>query len=87
MPLNLQRKVGLGFALALLVLLAIGAAAYRGVLQIQRATTAERHSSAVLQGQAFTGCWRVMGNAAHLLYEDGDEGLIPLSDLKPELRA
>lgn len=46
-----------------------------------------RAASAVLQGQAFTGCWRVLGNAAYLLYEDGDQGLIPLSDLKPDLRA
>ena len=44
-------------------------------------------ASAVLEGQSFAGCWRVMGNAAHLLYEDGDEGLIPLSDLKPALGA
>ncbi len=46
-----------------------------------------RAASAVLEGHAFTGCWRVMGNAAHLLYEDGDEGLIPLSQLKPALSA
>lgn len=46
-----------------------------------------RAASAVLHGEAFSGCWRVMGNAAHLLYEDGDQGLIPLADLKPELRA
>ena len=46
-----------------------------------------RAAAAVLKGQAFTGCWRVIGNTAHLLYEDGDEGLIPLSDLKPDLRA
>lgn len=44
-------------------------------------------ASAVLEGRNFSGCWRVMGNAVHLLYEDGDEGLIPLADLKPELRA
>lgn len=45
-----------------------------------------RAASAVLEGRSFAGCWRVMGNAAHLVYEDGDEGLIPLSDLKPALR-
>ena len=52
MPLSLQRKVGLGFTLALLVLLAIGVAAYRGVRQMQTATAAERHSSAVLAAMA-----------------------------------
>ena len=35
MPLSLQRKVGLGFTLALVVLLAIGGVAYRGVRQMQ----------------------------------------------------
>ena len=44
-------------------------------------------ASAVLQGRNFSGCWRVMGDTAHLLYEDGDQGLIPLDDLKPDLRA
>lgn len=42
-------------------------------------------ASVVLQGETFSACWRVQGNAAHLLYEDGDQGLIPLADLKPEL--
>jgi hypothetical protein len=46
-----------------------------------------RAASAVLEGQSFVGCWRVMGEAAHLLYEDGDQGLIPLSVLKPDLSA
>jgi hypothetical protein len=44
-------------------------------------------ASAVVQGQKFQACWRVMGNAAHLLYEDGDQGLIPMTDLKPEMTA
>jgi hypothetical protein len=44
-------------------------------------------ASAQLQGQSFSGCWRMLGNAVHVLYEDGDQGLIPLTDLKPELRA
>ena len=41
-----------------------------------------RDASAVVQGQTFKACWVVHGNAAHLLYEDGDQGLIPLSDFK-----
>ena len=44
-------------------------------------------ASAVLGGHPFAACWRVQGGAAHVLYEDGDQGLIPLSVLKPELNA
>lgn len=46
-----------------------------------------RAASAVFQGQRFQACWRMMGNAAYLVYEDGDQGVIPASELKPELRA
>jgi hypothetical protein len=44
-------------------------------------------ASAVFQGQTFTACWRVMGNVAHLVYEDGDQGIIPVQELKPDLTA
>jgi hypothetical protein len=44
-------------------------------------------ASAVFQGQRFQACWRMMGNAAYLIYEDGDQGVIPASELKPELTA
>lgn len=44
-------------------------------------------ASAVVEGQNFVACWRVVGNSAHLLYEDGDQGIIPLAELKPELSA
>ena len=46
-----------------------------------------KSATAVVDGQTFNACWRPVGNAAHLMYEDGDQGLIPLSDLKPELTA
>ena len=46
-----------------------------------------KSASAVLDGQTFQACWRPMGSAAHLMYEDGDQGLIPLQDLKPDLTA
>lgn len=46
-----------------------------------------KSASAVVSGTTFNACWRVVGNAAHLLYEDGDQGVIPLSELKPELTA
>lgn len=42
---------------------------------------------AVVEGRIFAACWRKAGNVAHLLYEDGDQGIVPLSDLKPELTA
>ena len=46
-----------------------------------------RSASAVFQGQRFQACWRMMGNAAYLIYEDGDQGIIPAGELKPELSA
>ncbi len=44
-------------------------------------------ASAVVEGHTFAGCWRKAGNVAHLLYEDGDQGVVPLSTLKPEMTA
>lgn len=46
-----------------------------------------RAAMATVEGRTFAGCWRKAGNAAHVLYEDGDQGLVPLADLKPELTA
>jgi len=40
-----------------------------------------------VQGRTFAACWRMTPNGAHVMYEDGDQGLVPLSDLKPELTA
>ena len=42
-------------------------------------------ATAVFQGQTFQACWRAMGTVAFLVYEDGDQGVIPLQELKPEL--
>jgi hypothetical protein len=52
-------------------------------------STAEEYkaASAVFQGQKFNACWRAVGNVAHLVYEDGDQGIIPMQELKPELAA
>ncbi len=44
-------------------------------------------ATAVVQGRTFDACWRMTSQGAHLLYEDGDQGLVPTSDLKPELTA
>jgi hypothetical protein len=41
-----------------------------------------KDASAVVDGQNFRACWIVDGDSAHLLYEDGDQGLIPLTDFK-----
>lgn len=40
-------------------------------------------ADATVSGQQYSACWRVMGTAAHLVYEDGDQGLVPLADAKP----
>jgi hypothetical protein len=44
-------------------------------------------ASAVVEGKNFVACWRAAGNAAFLVYEDGDQGVIPMDELKPELSA
>ncbi|MES2974928.1 MAG: hypothetical protein V4757_15040 [Pseudomonadota bacterium] len=41
-----------------------------------------RAAAAMLQGKSFTACWRAIPSAAHLVYEDGDQGIIPVSTLK-----
>ena len=41
-----------------------------------------RDASATVQGETYKACWISNGEAAHLLYEDGDQGVIPLSDFK-----
>jgi hypothetical protein len=46
-----------------------------------------RDATAVVQGKTFKACWSVEGQAAHLLYEDGDQGLIPLRDFKIPISA
>ncbi len=46
-----------------------------------------QEASATVQGRTFAACWRMTPNGAHLLYEDGDQGMVPTSDLKPELTA
>jgi hypothetical protein len=39
-------------------------------------------ANVVLHGEKFTACWRITPTAAHLVYEDGDQGLVPLSLLE-----
>jgi hypothetical protein len=44
-------------------------------------------ATATVQGRTFAACWAMTPRGAHLMYEDGDQGLVPVSDLKPELTA
>ena len=41
-----------------------------------------KDAKAMVSGQQFQACWVIEGDAAHLVYEDGDQGLIPLADFK-----
>jgi hypothetical protein len=43
-----------------------------------------RAATAVVDGRSYSACWHPLGNAAYLLYEDGDQGLIPFAALTPE---
>lgn len=45
-----------------------------------------RAASAELQGRNYVACWRPTAVGAHLIYEDGDQGLVPLSNLRTLLR-
>ena len=40
-----------------------------------------RAATAVLEGKTYSACWRITPTAAHLIYEDGDQGLVPFSIL------
>jgi len=46
-----------------------------------------RAAQATVDGRTYAACWRMTPSAAHLVYEDGDQGLVPLSALKPQLSA
>lgn len=41
-----------------------------------------RDAVATISGQSFKACWVVEGNMAHLVYEDGDQGLVPLTEFR-----
>ncbi len=44
--------------------------------------TMMKDANAVVSGQQFRACWVIEGESAHLLYEDGDQGLIPWADFR-----
>lgn len=37
----------------------------------------------LFQGQKFFGCWKPMGEGVYILWEDGDQGIIPGHELQP----
>lgn len=39
-------------------------------------------AAAEFQGTRYAPCWRPAEDAVHLIYEDGDEGLLPASTLR-----
>ncbi|HWI81063.1 hypothetical protein [Ramlibacter sp.] len=50
-------------------------------LRLRRPRPAD-DATAQISGQAFQACWVIDGQTARLVYEDGDEGLVPLSEFK-----
>jgi hypothetical protein len=38
-------------------------------------------------GQRYFGCWRPAGDSVYILWEDGDEGVVPEQVLKPVTEA
>lgn len=41
-------------------------------------------ATATVDGKLFQACWIVDGEFVHVLYEDADQGMIPMSDFKPD---
>lgn len=39
---------------------------------------AYRKAGARVEGKTYFACWRISGNAVHLIYEDADQGIIPV---------
>lgn len=44
-----------------------------------------RAATAFFQGQHYEACWQSVGGMYHLVYEDGDQGFIPLAEIEPVL--
>lgn len=41
-----------------------------------------KDATATVNGETFKACWVADQQAAHLVYEDGDQGLVPLAELR-----
>lgn len=44
-------------------------------------------ASAVFQGRPYRACWQMIEGGAYLRYEDGDQGIVPASELHLEPEA
>lgn len=43
-----------------------------------------REATAFLGGQTYAACWSEMGELRHLVYEDGDQGVVPESAIQTD---
>jgi hypothetical protein len=50
-----------------------------------RATSMHKHAVVVSGGQRYDACWMVRGDVIHLVYPDGDQGIVARSEFRPEL--
>jgi hypothetical protein len=41
-------------------------------------------AEAFFGGKTFSACWVANGGGVHLIYEDGDQGIVPFRDLKED---
>jgi hypothetical protein len=48
--------------------------------------TRMKNATAVIQGQSLRACWVADEKSAHLLYEDGDQGIVPLAEFRKTSR-
>jgi hypothetical protein len=42
-------------------------------------------ASSIIGGAPFAACWTLSGNMALIIFDDGDKGMIPLSEFKEDL--
>lgn len=42
-------------------------------------------AQAFFGGQMYSACWAANGGGVHLVYDDGDQGIVPFGDLKEDL--
>lgn len=57
------------------------------LIQIDKVAPGERdqfqRADATFGGQRYFACWRTIPGGVHVVYEDGDQGVIPAGELKP----
>lgn len=59
------------------------------LIQIDRILPDEREkfqrADGTFGGKKYFACWRTSPGGVHLIYEDGDQGVVPLTEFKPVL--